>query len=88
LDQFIFRPRLENYINEKKSLFSLFGTTFSFVKQKEVQVIPSKYNEEEALQKAMELIEEKMKMQLKEKEEIRVKKVLKKQGEKVPIFLL
>lgn len=79
LDQFIFRPRLENYINEKKSLFSLFGTTFSFVKQKEVQVIPSKYNEEEALQKAMELIEEKMKMQLKEKEEIRVKKVLKKQ---------
>lgn len=78
-DNYILRPRLENYIDEKKSLFSILGTNFSFIKQKEVEITKKEYTEEEALKKALELVDEKFQMKLSEKEEIIDKKVLKKQ---------
>lgn len=79
LNHLIFRPRLKNYVDEKKELFSLFGIPISFVKQKEVNVTPKVYTEEEALEKALQLVDEKFNMKLSEKEEILSKNVLKKQ---------
>lgn len=75
----IFRPRLTNYIDEKTTLFRLFGTEISFLKQKEVTINQKKYSEEEALTKALSLIDEKFKQKLNSNEEIIDKKVLKKQ---------
>lgn len=78
-DNYILRPRLKDYIDEKKSLFNILDTNFSFIKQKEVQIEEKKYTEEEALEKAFALVDEKFKMKLSQKEEILDKKVLKKQ---------
>lgn len=78
-DYLIFRPRLSNYIDDDKHLFSFLGFGISFVKQKEVEIETKKYSLEEALKKVDELIEEKFKMKLLEKERIIDKKVLKKQ---------
>lgn len=78
VNHLIFRPRLKNYVEEKKQLFSFFEIPISFVKQKEVTVTPKVYNEQTALEKALQLVDEKFKMKLGEKEEILSKKVLKK----------
>lgn len=78
VDTLIFRPRVEKYVNEKKLLFSLFGYEIYFVIQKEVTVTEEKYSENEALQEALRLVDEKMKQKMKEQEEIIDKKVLKK----------
>lgn len=74
----ILKPRLQNYINEEKKLFTIFETEFSFLNQKEVTEEKRKYSEEEAINKAIQLAEEKIKHKLQEKEEIIDKKVLKK----------
>lgn len=79
LEKFVFRSRLQNYVTEKKPLFSLFGVEISFVRQKEVEITANSYREEEALEKALSLVDEKFQMKMGENEEIIDKKVLKKQ---------
>ena len=77
-DSVLFRPRLTNYENEVKPLFTLFGYTFSFLVQKEVTVTTNTYSEEEALSKSFSLVDEKFSMKLNAGEKIIDKKVLKK----------
>lgn len=77
-EQMFLRPRLDNYVNEKKRLFSLFGYEFYFVVQKEVTVSQQTYSEEEALKEAIRLADEKMEMRLQSNEKVLDKKVLKK----------
>lgn len=79
LDHIVFRPRVQSYITEKKPLFTLFGIQFSFLKQKEVTITQKTYTEEEAINKALLLVDEKMKQQIDQNDEITTKKVLKKQ---------
>jgi len=79
VEQFVFRSRLTNYVTEKKHLFTLFGVEIYFVRQKEVEIVTHTYTEEEALNKALSLVDEKFQMKLLDHEEIVQKKVLKKQ---------
>lgn len=78
VDHLIFRPRLNEYVTEKTSLFSIFGIQFSFLKQHEVIIEENTYTEDEALNQAMKLVDEKFQVKLLENEEIIDKKVLKK----------
>lgn len=79
LDGYILRPRLGHFVDDKTYLFTIFNTSFSFLKQKEVEVNPKTYTYQEAEEKALSLAEEKVRMKLQAKEEILSKKVLKKQ---------
>lgn len=77
-EQFIFKSRVENYMEEVHPLFKLFGIEISFVKQIEVEEEQITLNEEELLQKADQLVDEKFKGIFGPKEKILSKKVLKK----------
>lgn len=79
VEEFVFRSRLQNYEVEKKHLFTFFGYEISFIRQKEVEIVNHTYNEEEALEKALSLVDEKFQTQMGPFEEITQKKVLKKQ---------
>lgn len=78
-DDFIFKSRLDSYVEEVHPLFQLFGTEISFVRQKEVIKEEKTYTEEEVLNKAMEEVDEKVSSTLEEFESILYKKVLKKE---------
>lgn len=77
-DTYIFRPRMSNYVNEKKHLFTIFGFEFYFVIQKEVSIQEETYSENEAITEALRLVDEKMQQKIYSDEEIIDKKVLKK----------
>lgn len=77
-DKKIFRSRLKNYVAKKKKLFKIFGVNFILLREYEVENKSYKYSEEQALVKALELSNEKIKMKLSEKEHIINQKVLKK----------
>lgn len=78
-DDFLLKSRLENYEEEKKPFFHLFGQEISFVIQHEVEKEKKKYTEEEATNLAIEKALEKIESTLGEKERIIDKKVLKKE---------
>ena len=78
-DDFIFKSRLDSYVEEVHPLFHIFGTEIEFVRQKEVTQEEKTYTEEEAINKAMEEVEEKVSSTLEEFESILYKKVLKKE---------
>lgn len=90
-DDFIFKSRIETYVEESHFLFQLFGMSFSFVKQKEVQPETYTYSEEELERLALKEALEKVKQTLDDKEEILTQKILKKEvGEdhmKLEIFV-
>lgn len=74
----IFRSRFKN-INKKESLlFRLFNVSFYKETEYEVLVTSKRYSKKEALNQALKLSEEKVKVKLKDKERILDKKVLKK----------
>ena len=78
-DFYIFKNRLTSFKEEPHKLFSFLGQTLSFVNQKETNKESKKYEEEEALDKALESVDEKIGATLKGKEKILTKKVLKKE---------
>ena len=78
-NDFLFKSRLENYVEEDKNLFTLFKTDIIFAKQFETINKTVTMNEEEALNKALDLALEKISATLEEKEKIIDKKVLKKE---------
>ena len=73
----IFKSRLKNYDTKKKKIFSIFGTDFYILSELEVKYDNKKYSEKEAINKALDLTEEKIKMKLSDKERIISQKVLK-----------
>ena len=77
-DKKIFRSRLKNYVTKKKKLFKILGVNFILLNEYEVENKNYKFSEEQALTKALELSNEKIKMKLSEKEHIINQKVLKK----------
>ena len=77
-DKKIFRSRLKNYVTKKKKLFKVLGVNFVLLSEYEVENKNYKFSEEQALTKALELSNEKIKMKLSEKEHIINQKVLKK----------
>jgi hypothetical protein len=74
----IFKSRLNNYETEEVKLFTLFNITFYKLKEYEVNMENLKYSEEEALDKAINLADEKINIKLGENESIKLRKVLKK----------
>jgi len=74
----ILRSRLETFVDNDKKLFSLFNHDFYFTKEEEIEITYKKLTENEALEKALKLVDEKMKTELGDKGEIIDKKVLKK----------
>ena len=75
-NDFIFRSRLKDYEVETYPLFTLFNTTFSFAKQKEIIKKTVNYTDNELQQQADILVNEKVKQILNEDEEIINKKIL------------
>ena len=78
-NDFLFKSRLENYVEEDKNLFTLFKTDIIFAKQFETINKTVTMSEEEAQNKALDLALEKISATLEEKEKIIDKKVLKKE---------
>lgn len=76
---FIFKSRIENYEEEKKLLKELFHTKIYFVKQYEVVQKSQTYSSDEAVHKALEEAEEKLKSKLTNQDKILTKKILKKE---------
>ena len=76
-DTKIFRSRLNKYKTDKKKIFSIFGYDFYLLTEKEVTSKNYKYNEKEALKKALELSNQKIMLKLNENERIINQKVLK-----------
>lgn len=74
----ILKSRVENKDTEKKLLFKIFGLEFYIEKEYEVNVTKHKYNETEALNKAKELIYEKLAIRGNKISDIIDEKVLKK----------
>ncbi len=77
-DYKIFRSRLENYETEKKKLFSFLNFTVYILKEYEIHIDEKEYSEEDGVNKALLLADEKMNVKLKEGESISSRKVLKK----------
>lgn len=73
----ILKSRFKEKQVENKKLFSLWGVSFYYQKEYEVEIENKKYNEEEALKRAMELAKEKVSVKLSDKERIITQKVLK-----------
>jgi len=76
-DTKIFRSRLKKYKTDKKKIFSIFGYDFYLLTEKEVILKSYKYNEKEALKKALELSNQKIMLKLDKNERIINQKVLK-----------
>lgn len=77
-DGYIFKSRLSTYQEEKRHLFSLFGTELSFIRQKQTKEETKMYTEEQAIDLGLLKAEEKIAETLEEDESILEKKVLKK----------
>ena len=73
----IFKSRLKNYDSKKKRLFNLFGNNIYLVSELEIEYNNKKYNEKEAINRALLLTKEKINMKLSDKERIINQKVLK-----------
>jgi len=76
-DTKIFKNRLKKYKTDKKKIFSIFGYDFYLLTEKEVILKSYKYNEKEALKKALELSNQKIMLKLDKNERIINQKVLK-----------
>jgi similar to stage IV sporulation protein len=74
----LFRDRFKNYNYERKKIISLFTMNLYLEKEEETKVKKMVYNIDDALNKALLMGEEKIKITLKDKETIDDKKVLKK----------
>ncbi len=72
----LLNDRLDNYITDEKILFDLFGYKLILQNNLEIERKYKKYTEEEGINKALDLVEEKMLLKLKEGEKILDKKVL------------
>ena len=75
-NDFIFRSRLKDYTTINYPLFTLFNTTFSFVKQQEVVKKEIAYTDEELKSEAEKQLNEKVSQILSDNEYILNKKVL------------
>ncbi len=73
----ILRSRLAAYETEQKRLFHFFNFTFYFDTEYEIQKTNHSYSLESGTNKALELADEKIKTKFKEKERIKLRKVLK-----------
>lgn len=76
-DTKIFRSRIKNYKTDKKKIFSIFNYDIYLLTEKEVTSKKYRYNEKEALKKALELSNQKIMLKLDENERIINQKVLK-----------
>ena len=76
-DLFVIRI-FNNYIEDNKKIITLFGTDLYFTKQKETSNTTRTLSEEEIINKALSLTDEKMKGILQDTDEVTLKKVLKK----------
>ena len=79
INDFLFKSRIENFEEESKPLLKIWNTQILFVTQYEIEEEEKKYTEEEAMEKVLQMIDEKFATILNEKEEILSKKVLKKE---------
>lgn len=73
-----FKDKYENYDEEVLNKLNIFGFNIKYIREKEYKNYFDKYSEDEALEKAINEIIEKMQVKLGEKGEILSKKVLKK----------
>ena len=83
----IFKGRLKIYEEELKNLYKLNDFEINLVKEKEYVEKMNKLTEEEAYNKAISKVEEKIKLMLDEDEKILLKKVLKKEVNDSKIYL-
>ena len=83
----IFKGRLKIYEEELKNLYKLNDFEINLVKEKEYVEKTNKLTEEEAYNKAISKVEEKIKLMLDEDEKILLKKVLKKEVNDSKIYL-
>ena len=74
----IFKSRLKKYQTKKKKVLNIFGIDFYLLKEYEVKERKYKLSEKEALEEALKLSNDKIKLKLNEKESIITQKVLKK----------
>lgn len=72
----LLKSRFKNKIVKNKKMFSLFGWTFYFQKEHEVILKKQTYNKENALNQAVSLAKDKIKLKLDDKERIITQKVL------------
>ena len=83
----ILKSRIKNKKEEETNLYKLNDFEINLVKEREYVNKTRIISEEEAYEKALLLAEEKVKLKLKEKEDILVKKVLKKEVNNSTIYL-
>ncbi len=83
----ILKSRIKNKKEEETNLYKLNDFEINLVKEREYVNKTRTISEEEAYNKAISLAEEKVKLKLKEKEDILVKKVLKKEVNNSTIYL-
>lgn len=74
----IFNLRLKSFISQNTTLFSFFNYHLLLEKEEEIKKIEKKYSEEEALNKAFLLAQEKINIKINDKDVIISEKVLKK----------
>ena len=74
----LLKTKFKKYKDNYYKVFSLFGTTFYLVKEEENKVLVNRYQDEEAIKKAILLAMEKINIKKKEKDKIITQKVLKK----------
>ena len=75
----IFKDRLKNFDEESKELVNLLGIKIYLVRQKEYNKIYKQYSDEEAINKAMKLAKEKVKIKLSNDDRIITEKILQKE---------
>ena len=83
----IFRSRIQNKKEKKINLYKLNDFEINLIKEREYVEEDIILSEEEAYNKALSIAEEKIKLKLRDNEEILVKKVLKKQVNDSTIYL-
>lgn len=77
-DTRILNDRVDEYVSAKTLLFDLFGYKFYLEKQIEVERVYKRYTEDALIEEALRLADEKILLTLNEKDEILMRKVLKK----------
>lgn len=83
----IFKSRLKIIEEDITTLYKLNNFEVNFIKEKEYILKTNKISEDEAYNKAIKLVEEKIKLMLDEEEKILLKKVLKKELNDSKIYL-
>lgn len=76
VDHQLFKDRVETYEEKRKLIFDLLGVKIYLKKEEEIVKKKKKYTQEEAIAKAMELAKEKVKLKLKDEDQIISQKIL------------